>query len=1215
MADISTYRGAGIASFFLFELKQQFRSKGTWVCFLIMSLIFYRHVSGSYWDELVGTGRVPVNSPIVIYYIFAFSTYWAAIFATGFMTSPILRDLRYSVAPIIYAMPFKQRNYLIGKYLAGQVTLLFVMSGVFLGFVLLSWIQPSLTADSLHSYMPMPWGHAIHSFILFLFPACFFFGTVHYALAVLTGRISYSYAFSVFVTLVFLSFEVSFQDDTFSKKWPEILDPVGYITLQGQVFYWTAEQRITEYVQVAGTMLQNKLLYIALTLLTIMLLWVKADIRSLLIKLNSPKKGKKTSDETSLDKKTEYASSAPRPLLWNSSFQYGFGVWDMLRLGWKEFKACASEPWFKLVVFTGYVSAFVMSLRLGSFHHRVEGNLYPSAVDVLDHTVEVYAIFGIIAVAFSVGEIMSRERITKVSLLIDSSPVSSWYFICAKLIGCVLIIGLISFAPAIAVISVQVLKGYGDIEWLLHLYTFGFGVFPSLLTFGAVSAAVHIITNERAVGHSVAIISCFSIFMMWEIEVLEHPLLLLGLPVLTPLTVFDSLAQFNLKLFHLNIYYLSVSAVLVLVATWIWPRGVENKLIRRLTQVPRQITYGSTGLLALILGIAGITAFYSYQILNIQNDYKNIQMEKAEDAAYETQYAHIANMPQPKVVNASLYVELQGADRKAAYGGRLTLQNKNETPVDVLHLQLPGFAEMLCLKTGDSCIEPKFVDSELDQYQYELSPPLAAGENIDINIDLVAHYDGYVSKNEFHGKIVKDGSVFDSDMWPSIGYDRSRELHLTGDRLFHKLPARKPLPDVASAEYVSDFSISSQADYFGYDMEVTTDAQQTVVASGHLHKEYMRDGKKVRYYRGLDKSLWDFVIASGIYTGSDFSWESQIDVRIYHKPSHAYNIERFNKATSDSLAFLTKLFGPLPYEEISLVEVSHGVHPEPKTRGNVILIPEVDGWLHDYRKDARRDWILYTVARELSYMWWGQQLVPGDMKGAKLLTDSVPEYLALRIVEHINGINDALDLLALKRDIYLRRRVKEDAIEAPVIEGDDEAYMMEKGVASLYQARNVLGAERLDRALSEYFVNLKYRQQPPYANVGSFLQNLVAQAGDDDEVKQLEELFTETVIHDFTLDKVSIEKASNENFEISLTIDTKKYEVTDSSNHKQTDFASIVVPVLLVAGEQQDMTSIAVSSGKNDIKLLSSFYPEKITVDPYSRFLDSNIRDNTKKLR
>ena len=143
---------------FWFELKLRLRSKATWIVFAVILLTCWRDMMSGFWDELMGSGRVARNSPFAAYYLLMLSVFWAILLGAGFMTAPLLRDLRLRVAPLIYASPISDRVYFLGKFCAGALGVLLPMLGTSIGFITLPYIASLLGKPDM-DYIPPPFAH------------------------------------------------------------------------------------------------------------------------------------------------------------------------------------------------------------------------------------------------------------------------------------------------------------------------------------------------------------------------------------------------------------------------------------------------------------------------------------------------------------------------------------------------------------------------------------------------------------------------------------------------------------------------------------------------------------------------------------------------------------------------------------------------------------------------------------------------------------------------------------------------------------------------------------------------------------------------------------------------------------------------------------------------------------------------------------------------
>lgn len=589
------------------------------------------------------------------------------------------------------------------------------------------------------------------------------------------------------------------------------------------------------------------------------------------------------------------------------------------------------------------------------------------------------------------------------------------------------------------------------------------------------------------------------------------------------------------------------------------------------------------------------------------------------DALYESRFSELADVPQPKAVSADIALELWPRERRMRYAAELILENRTDRPVTQLELEADDFTRITCVTETDGCTAPALVDAEYRRYRYALATPLQPTEQRSVRIEAVGQYAGY-GKEGSRGPVLRQGSFVTDEAWPVMGYDRGRELTLTGDRRFHGLPPRTPVPPPTEAHGVGDFAISSQGDLLDYELTITTDTDQTAVAPGALVSTERGDGRVTYRYRGRD-ALWSFLVASAAYTTQSTRWDGgasdPIEITVHHLPNHDHNVPRFLAAAQAALDRLVPVFGPPPHSQLRIVEVPQFLAEKTRTAGNVIAMPEKDGWLHDYRRDPGRDWILYTVAREISRMWWGQRVAPGEMQGSVLLAESVPEYLALRVVEEVNGVDEALDLLAMKRDIYLRQRVKEDQMEQSLLHADGERFADEKGLLALFAARSILGRDRLDAALAAYAERASKRTQPPYANAAELLNQLASFAETQPARDDLVATFTRTSLYDFRVRSAQLLQGAQP-ARLRLEIEADRFDVTEHSNHAATPFSRSVPVAILGDGMSigsAHFATLHLVQGRNVATLELPFRPTRVSIDPFARFVDLNIRDNSRPVQ
>ncbi len=57
----------------------------------------------------------------------------------------------------------------------------------------------------------------------------------------------------------------------------------------------------------------------------------------------------------------------------------------------------------------------------------------------------------------------------------------------------------------------------------------------------------------------------------------------------------------------------------------------------------------------------------------------------------------------------------------------------------------------------------------------------------------------------------------------------------------------------------------------------------------------------------------------------------------------------------------------------------------------------------DLRDPKRLDFLGYVTAHELAHQYWFHQVMPADVQGAEVLTETLSQYSALMVMKHRYG--------------------------------------------------------------------------------------------------------------------------------------------------------------------------------------------------------------------
>jgi hypothetical protein len=1207
---------------FLFELKMRFRSRALWICWAILIFKGLTDILGAYWERAMPS-HLPLNAPFSIYYLLMFASFWTQMLAVGLMAQPLLRDLSVNAAPLVFSKLVTNRGYLFGKYLASLLGLIFVASGPVVAFIILPGMVSIFGLKTPVPLMATPWAHLTHAFLLWTLTTSLAYGTMHFVLAALTGRIAPSYALAVGFFMVFMVFTVKFENLEYDKPLMQILDPLGKSTTEAQLFYWSAEERMRSFLSLSGNFLLNRLLYLSFGLGALGLAVWRFDLAKLLVKSRqrATRKRKIAPADQAL------AQVAPLP---NSSnavasatgmrvMRFGEQLRFAARMGWAEFARLFRLNPFRIVLL---VFAVVLPISgLDVWGTKPDGLLLPSAIYVTKLIGAVVFVVSMLAMMYFVGEILGREQSARVKLLIDATPIKTGTFYAGKLLAVVLLVLLFTSFIPYSILLVQFVRGFADPHPFTVLNATLFVTLPNLLAFALLGVIFYAISNHKVMAQMVGIIAAFSVIILSEMKAVNHRLLLYGLQAESSWTDFAANDMALVRYAYGDVYWLAFAGFFLVVGYWLWARGTEDRFALRVREAGRRMKAVSVGLAVAMLAVCSFTGWQIYRNINLLNEYKTTAQELAEKAAYERKYGHLAEVAQPKITTARLQIDLYPRQYRADYQAEFQLENHTNASIAELHLETAEKVEINSLTWNQQPLELLAKDDAHRHAIYQLPVTLEPQQTATLKAVLRVAYQGFTNEGK-NGTLAPDGSVFTAELLPRFGYDRAREITKPSERKIYQLPPRRLLPSVAEVatnpqELARNLAVTDDADWVDFEAAITTDADQTVAAPGKFVKAATSGDRRTFYYQSEKAGLWEFYCASARYAVTRGSWQNgdnTISIEVYHLPLHPYNAERFIASARFALHHLTQDFGAYPHRSLRIVEIPNE-SLEPTTSGNLILLPEQKGWLHDYRKfDANKslDFVQYIAAREIARGWWGQTAAPAEAQGYPLLLDAMPTYAALSVLETKHGAAVTLRQIANLTDNYLRQSAIEDGREPSLLEAEQQEYVNEKGAIALYTVATRLGQKRLNAALKAYLDGLRLRAAPPFTRADEFVATLSDQTDSETQKHLLAQIFQTVTTYDYKLKQAVAQSESANHFKLRLEIEAKKFQADQTDNRAETDMREpLEVAVYLADRDEPHIVQTpAIISGNNHIEIELDRKPVRVQLDPRRLLVDRNQMDN-----
>jgi ABC-type transport system involved in multi-copper enzyme maturation permease subunit len=153
---------------FKFEIQYRIKRPDTYIFF---AFVFFFSLAGvDFIFQGIDLGSVKTNAPIIIAKAMAAITAILMMITSLIMGVSVLRDFEYNMESILFVNPIKKRDYLLGRFLGSFATLLFVFTGLLLGFALgefMPWRNPE-------NLMPFNFLAYLQPFIIVVLPMLFF---------------------------------------------------------------------------------------------------------------------------------------------------------------------------------------------------------------------------------------------------------------------------------------------------------------------------------------------------------------------------------------------------------------------------------------------------------------------------------------------------------------------------------------------------------------------------------------------------------------------------------------------------------------------------------------------------------------------------------------------------------------------------------------------------------------------------------------------------------------------------------------------------------------------------------------------------------------------------------------------------------------------------------------------------------------------------------
>jgi hypothetical protein len=1111
-----------------------------------------------------------------------------------------LRDFDAGTAELFFATPMSLSAYLGGRFAAGYLAAVVVLVAVALGVLtggFMPWADPARLG-------PTELGAYVYAFAVFVLPGLFFMSAFLFLLASLTRSMLTTYigVFAFFVLRLIAQLAASnLEHHTLGA----LIDPFGLGAFRLATQYWSAEERNTRLPEVVGTLLANRVIWIAIS--AAMLATTLALFRPDREGLRLWKRRGKLAD-------TALAPVAAAIALPSATLRTNAGArWtQLLKLARFDTRGVLGGVAFLVMLAFGMIN---LGANLALSNRLFDTKLYPVTHVMTEAIGGSFRWLLWIIIAFYAGELVWRERSGRINEVTDAFPLPDWIPLLSKLIAIAAVIVGFQLAGCIECVVYQLSRGYSHIEPELYLSNIAMSSLQFLLV-AALALFLQVVANNKFLGYLFIVLFYVSAFTL-DLLHFEHNLYNYASAPGVPYSDMNGYGHFLPAFLWFNAYWTCLATALLVVAALLWPRGTAQAWSERAAVARHRFRAPSrTLLVASLLAFAGTGGWIFYNT-NVINDYIPGDVAMKQRADYEKRYRKYLDLPQPKITDVKVDMDIYPHDRRVDLRGHYVLRNKTGAPISDLHVLIPVDS----MKVQSLTFAPHTVvsDDREDGYTiYRLKQPLQPGESMDFDFVLQYWSRGFRnSPDDTH--VVDNGTFINSFAFPHFGYTDQNELTDRNVRRKYGLGPAHRLPKIDDVAARQMNLTGRDGDWVTFETTVSTVPDQIALAPGYLEKEWTANGRRYFHYR-MDKPILDFVsFQSARYAVRKETWNG-VNLEVYYDPQHAYNVDRMLYAARTSMAHFDKAFGPYQFRQFRILEFP-GYERFAESFANTVPFSESIGFIADLRDPDDIDYVFYVTAHELAHQWWAHQVIGAYAQGVTMLDETFAQYSALMVQEHEYGTPKMRKFLKYELDRYLSGRGGELVEELPLALNENQDYIhYRKGSVVMYSLKDYLGEDVVDRTLARFDREWAFKG-PPYPTTKDFLADLRAES-DPKWSSLITDLFDRITIFDDRVTEATSKKRADGKFDVTLKLHAVKVYVDGVG--KETK-ATIDMPIDIgvfarsPTGKEQDekvlyLARRVVADGDSTVTITVDSEPYEAGIDPYNKLVDRVSDDNRKRV-
>lgn len=1143
-----------------------------------------------------------INSPAKINDMFVFWTKLILFLLPSIIGYSVYRDYKSRMFTLLYSYPILKSDYLLGKFLSAIIILFVLVSGIGLGMAIGTQL-PGLNQALL---APFQWSAYWHTYLVYVLPNILIFGAMVFASVLLTRN---NYIGFILIILLFLVQGLigNLAGGMDQQLLLAVLDPFGASAAQYQTRFWTTSDWNNNALALDQAVILNRLLWFGLSLLIFGLAWRKFELQH-----ESPIKN--NTKHSQAQKKQHTPGYIQKVALPEVSYKYSFtqrlkSVW---RLSSVDFRYILYNRAFISIVMVGLLFVFFQQMQMNP----------PFGVKTLPVTWKLLGIPGtifsgvimVLTFLFS-GMLIHRDRIARMNQLVDVCAMPNWVLLLSKLLALVKMqVFLLAFI-LIGGLATQLIQGFHQFQighYLFELYILNL---INFIIWALVALFIQSIFSNPYLGLFLLILGALGMSGLPEFGI-EAAVFRYNMG---PSYDYSDLEGYGSSLGPYLAYklYWLLFGIFLLIGTYCWwVRGLSDNFAARFRQAMLRLKGTVAWAMLGILLLFFVCGFKIYQSdTGLTDQIKTEEEEAFWRAENEKRYKQYEGMPQPRIVDIQIGLDLYPKQQRFKSSGRYLMVNRSNQVIDTLLINY-SFKEKTDYKF-DVPYQLLNRDTQLRFDLVKLKDRLLPGDSLKMNFTLTSPEAYFFHPQQ---RIRKNGTFFFNNIFPGLGY-RNIDIINANQRAKYGLKEKqqvKPLPNDSTA--LQNSYTSDDSDWIHLETIISTDSNQIAIAPGYEQRTWLEGDRRYFNYK-MESPIKDYYgFNAGSFELRKDTWQD-VSLEIYYHPWHTYNLDRMMNALKGALEYNSHYFSPYQHRQARIIEFPITLGKHGTTFANSIPMSEIY-FISDVDDDDPEsiDLPFYVTAHEMAHQWWGNQLIPADVLGAKLLTESLAEYTALRVSQRALGQEKLQQLLKLDRQLYLSGRGKDKYPEMPLIHSYPEQHYINyrKGALALYALSEYIGEERMNAAIKSYLEKVKFQEAPYTTSLE--LMDYLREATPDSLQYLIHDYFETITFYDNQILAVNTSKVSTNQYELEVKLKVDKYRCDGDGKRLSQDMPPQANYIEFVVYGDDGENIIhqklhKVSSGTPVLRISLNQKPGKIALDPFLKLLDTDLSDNQQTIK